>query len=348
MVAERQQEILVGGFVLLGLVAAAIMIAMLGSEEGVFRPRVRLRAVFANSSGLRPGAPVLLAGLNVGSVKGLSLTAEGAADGRVRVQVVLDVDRERLENIRADSMATIGSVGLLGDKSIEITVGDPSAAPIEPDALLETEEPVSLAAAAEQLEPMLHKLDSILTDVAKLSHELAAPEAPVLRSLESLDSILERIDRGEGTIGHLVASAQTGVSLDETLAEAKEAFADVRAATAELPATMAQVRRAAEDIAVISGELREAAQVLPGVAADAAVVGRNVRLASESFPAIASGAEHGVRQASEVLDAAGQSVLLRGSMPAPVQPAPLTLGREAAPRPANGAPAGGEASDGQH
>ncbi len=343
---ERKREIQVGGFVLLGLLAVAVMTVMLGSEEGIFRPRVRLRSVFANSGGLRPGAPVLLAGLNVGAVTGLRFTEAGSSDDRARVEVLLEVDQRQLEFIRGDSVATIGSVGLLGDKSIEISVGNPDSPAVQADALLPTEEPLSLGAMIEQVGPMVSKLDAILSDVSVLSHELAGPERPIVRSLESLDSILDRIDRGEGTIGHLAASSATAEALDSTLLEARAAFADVQAATADLPATMASIRQAADDVAAISAELRQAAKVLPAVAEDAAVLARNARLASASLPAIAVQAEQGVRKASDVFDAAGQSVLLRGAMPAPAGQAPVSQGREGHTRLPLGQPL--EASNAQH
>src|SRR5512146_1219905 len=65
---ERRREVLVGVFVLAAISAAMVMIVMVGSEQRIFERRFRLRAVFGTVSGLRIGAPVFVAGVNVGSV----------------------------------------------------------------------------------------------------------------------------------------------------------------------------------------------------------------------------------------------------------------------------------------
>ena len=169
---QRRRDILVGMFVLMALGAGLFLVAILGSEQGIFRARFELRATFVNVNGLRAGAPVFVAGLNVGSVRTLQfaapLGAQDAREGSVAslVEVLLDVDARYREQIRADSVASVGSVGLLGDKSIEITVGGLDAPELGDGESLITEEPVGLTDMLDQVQPMAENLDQILGDLA--------------------------------------------------------------------------------------------------------------------------------------------------------------------------------------
>ena len=161
---SRRRDILVGLFVVAALAASLVMIVLLGSEQGIFRPRFELRAIFSNVSGLRAGAPVFVAGLNVGSVRKLQF-APPAVEGEVaaRVEVVLDVDARYQAQIRSDSVATVGSVGLLGDKSVEITVGSLGAAELGDGGLLVTAEPVGITEVLDELRTS-GKLDDDLAE----------------------------------------------------------------------------------------------------------------------------------------------------------------------------------------
>src|SRR5689334_10727198 len=135
---ERRRETWTGIFVLVGLAAAMFMVFLLGREQRIFEKRFVINAIFGTVSGLRAGAPVYVAGVNVGAVERLRFvpgdTYQPTADepdnakpkpvGLVgKVEVVMNVEQRFQDQIRTDSVATIASVGLLGDKSIEISVG---------------------------------------------------------------------------------------------------------------------------------------------------------------------------------------------------------------------------------
>lgn len=319
---ERRRDTLVGLFVLASLTAAMVMIVLLGSEQGIFRPRSELRAVFSNVSGLRAGAPVFVAGLNVGSVRELRFAPPAAESGEAaRVEVIVLIDDRYRSQIREDSVATVGSIGLLGDKSIEISVGSLESPEVEAGTELRTEEPVGLAEVLEELQPMARKLDVILQDIAAVTGNVAGSESPLMQSIDNLSSILRKVDQGQGTVGRLVNSEQTAEELDQVLREASAllsettgAVVEVRRATADLPATMESVRAVAADVEELAVALRESSSNLPLITEDVAVAAANIRAASGNLPSIAASANRGVRRANEVVDAAGRTIFLRGAL----------------------------------
>ena len=65
---ERRREVITGAFVLVGLAAVTFMVVLLGSQQRIFEKRFAVNAIFGTVSGLRAGAPVFVAGVNVGAV----------------------------------------------------------------------------------------------------------------------------------------------------------------------------------------------------------------------------------------------------------------------------------------
>lgn len=341
--SERKRETIVGLFVLVGIGVAAFMIVMLGSEQRIFEERIQLRAIFGNVSGMRVGAPVYVAGLSVGTVEQLRFVAPGEArkqESTVRrtsdkaplvsdIEVVMKIEERFRQQIREDSVATVGSVGLLGDKSIEISVGSASEAIVQPGAVLTTVDPLSLTDMLDEVQPMAQKLEQILGDISILTGQMSSEDSTLMTGLDSLSNILQKVDRGEGTIGALVNSSTTVDELDELLASARDALAEIRAATEDLPPTMASVRQVAAEVEELSVSLRQTAERFPAMAADLQVIVENARLASDSLPTLSVQAEQGVRKASDVFDAAGQSILLRGNMPSAPARLPTGMSRNA-------------------
>ncbi|MBM4268436.1 MAG: MCE family protein [Deltaproteobacteria bacterium] len=357
--SERKREVVVGLFVLAALGVAAFMVVLLGSEQRIFQKRFSIRAVFGDVSGLRAGAPVFVGGLTVGAVERLRFVPTGSTrpiqiegaekpdvpDTRVgEIEVVMRVEESYRPQIRKDSIATIGSVGLLGDKSIEISVGTFDQPIVEPGDVLSSVEPLSLSEVMDELQPMAKKLDQILGDISVLTGEITTDDSSLMSSMHSLSEILQKVDRGEGTIGRLVNSPTTANELDRLLTSARQAVGEIRLATVDLPPTMASVRQVAAEVEQLSVSLRKSAERFPAITADLEKIAANLSLASDNLPSLSVEAEQGVRRASDVFEAAGNSILLRGGMPGPPERMPVGMSRSAPAAASATAPAKGGAS----
>ncbi len=115
--AKKSIEILVGGFVLLGL-AALLFLALKAANLAAFGngETYMLKARFDNIGGLKPRAPVRSAGVTVGRVESITLDPQTYM-GVVTLQVKQGVQFPR------DSSAKILTSGLLGDQYIGIEPG---------------------------------------------------------------------------------------------------------------------------------------------------------------------------------------------------------------------------------
>lgn len=108
-------ELIVGLFIMVGIIALCYISVKLGKMEWVGGRGYQVTAVFPKLGGLKVGALVEIAGIEVGRVKSLSL------DDNYQARVVLDINKD--VKLQDDSIASIKTKGLLGEKYVDILPG---------------------------------------------------------------------------------------------------------------------------------------------------------------------------------------------------------------------------------
>ena len=107
-------ELAVGIFMLAGILCLAYLSIKLGKMEVLGKEGYELRAVFSNSGGLKTGAPVVVAGVEVGRVKRVVLDD---------YQAVAYLNLPKDLKVQEDAIASIKTKGLIGEKYLDITPG---------------------------------------------------------------------------------------------------------------------------------------------------------------------------------------------------------------------------------
>jgi outer membrane protein OmpA-like peptidoglycan-associated protein len=134
----------IGIFVAFALCAASVGVFLIGSKEFLFNKTYTLKTDFQNVGGLDKGAEVRVGGIHEGTVTRIDLPAEPG--GKVTVEMKVHSSTQNL--IRKDSLASIKTEGLLGDKYIEISFGTEKAAAVGDNDLVAGEVPVDLSTQA--------------------------------------------------------------------------------------------------------------------------------------------------------------------------------------------------------
>lgn len=120
----------VGLVVTAALFVIFLTVLLAGNLENLISPHVTIYATFDDVKGLQQGAPVWFSGVQIGTVG----TIEFIAGAKIRVP--LSVKRDVLPYIKQDSTAGIQTLGLLGDKYVEISPGTSGSAGIKPGGML--------------------------------------------------------------------------------------------------------------------------------------------------------------------------------------------------------------------
>lgn len=210
-------ELKIGIVSVVAIVLAAGLIFQLSGQGGFFWQRYRLKAVFGNVAGVGTGAPVRVAGIEVGSVEEVQLTGD-------RVEVIMKVSKDMRSRITNRSVAGIGAVSLLGEGAVDITPAT-GGTPIPEWGYVPTAPPAaSLGDVQNQASQGLQQLNGLLQDIRSgkgTLGQLAANQA-LYNDLDSLltsvNQVTRTINSGRGTLGRLMNDPAAARSLEASLA----------------------------------------------------------------------------------------------------------------------------------
>jgi len=130
-------EMMVGLFMVVGLLAFGYLALRLGEVSlwGDSR-RYSLTAEFDNVSGVKKGASVQISGVVIGEVSGVDLSDDHLALLTLRI--------DKRVRVPADSIASVKSQGIVGDKYIQLSLGGDEKILPEGGLLTETESAVDI------------------------------------------------------------------------------------------------------------------------------------------------------------------------------------------------------------
>jgi phospholipid/cholesterol/gamma-HCH transport system substrate-binding protein len=187
-----------------------VLIFLMSGTGGWFTRKITLRAYIDNAGGLRDGAPVRLAGVDIGNVTGIRIV-EGKP--MTPVEVTMKVNTKYSFNLRKDSVTMLATAGVLGETFVDVdsttakgppaTDGDTLAAKNQPD----------------------------IQDVVRASQG----------TLQNMDALLKRVDRivafvesGQGSIGKVIYDPALYNQLNATVAEFKGLVDDIQSGKGSL------------------------------------------------------------------------------------------------------------------
>jgi len=111
---KTKLEMVVGVFVLVGMLCLAYLSVKLGKLELVSGDVYEVEAQFNSASGIKPGSTIEIAGVEVGRVRGITLIED-------RAKVTLAVDNSI--KLYTDTIASIKTRGIIGEKFLALTPG---------------------------------------------------------------------------------------------------------------------------------------------------------------------------------------------------------------------------------
>lgn len=189
MDANRTFEIKVGVFILIGIAILFFIVFSMGditfSKKGY-----HVNFVFSFASGIGSTAPVRLAGVGIGQIESLRIVYDNK-DQKTKAELRAFIQNDA--KIEKDAVVTINTLGLLGEKYLEIFPGTPGGELLKDNDTVIGKDPVPMEKVTENL--------------ASLS--------------DSVRVIVDRLKNGEGTIGKLLVEEKIYDDLEAFVADIK-------------------------------------------------------------------------------------------------------------------------------
>ncbi len=206
----KWSQLRVGLTVLFASITLAVLIFVMSGTGGWFTSKITLRSYFDNASGLREGAPVRLAGVDIGNV-----TAVRIVDGKpvTPVEVTMKVNTKYKFNLRKDSVTLLSTAGVLGETYVDI------------------DSSVAKGPAATDGDTLAARSQPDIQDVVRASQG----------TLQNMDALLKRLDRivafvesGQGSIGKVIYDPGLYDRLNSTVTEFKGLMDEIQSGKGSL------------------------------------------------------------------------------------------------------------------
>jgi len=275
MGARGSSALKVGVVILVALVLLVTGILLIGEQNQLFARKNDYFIQFADVGGLNTGSPVQLNGVDVGSVMSVKLPEDPeAADIRVEISI----DRRYAARVRADSQAAIKTLGLLGDKYVEISSGSPEEEPIPDGGQIPTAATTSIDELLAGGENMMDNVIAISFSLRNILARMEAGEGilgrlttdnqestdfltSIQQILDSVETIADQIENGDGPLPRLLNDEQLGNRMASSIERLDRVMENVEEGDGALPAllndaeTADQVREAIANLNQASKDL---------------------------------------------------------------------------------------------
>lgn len=260
---ETSHRIRLGIFIISGLILLIVGLYLIGSNRNIFGRNITLYTTFYNISGLQVGNNVRFSGIDVGTVKKLEIVND------TTVKVTMQMDENLTRFIRINSVASIGTDGLMGNKLINIDPGTQDAQQINDGTTI----PSSKGVDTEQ---MLRTLNQTNQNVSMISDDLRILTGNINKSrgtlytvlmdttlayslkhtltnievisnnlgnfTSELSAVVKGVQDGQGTLGGLLNdSSSISKSFKNSLVQIEESSKNLNSITLELKTAMDKI-----------------------------------------------------------------------------------------------------------
>lgn len=222
-------QLRVGALVIVSLAIFGLGVFFISGQVGFLTRRYTLKAYFSTAGGLREGAQVRLAGIAVGNVERLVISPYPEADRAV--EVVMDISRAYQDRIRSDSVATMLTVGLLGESYVDISRGSPGQTVIPAGGIVKTSEEADIKRVVQNANDVISNLRVLSSKLNDITGQIQAGQGSMGKLIydqtlynrlndttASVQRLVTQVEKGEGTLGKLMS--------DETLYQRSVATID--------------------------------------------------------------------------------------------------------------------------
>lgn len=260
-------NIRLGIFVVAGIFFLILMLYMIGKNENLFGAKITLKTRFQNAQGLLPGNNIRYSGIEVGTVKSVSILNDTS------IEVVMLIKEDMRQYIRKNAMASIGTDGLMGNKLVNISPvegpapfvqeGDvlPSKRPLDTDAMLRVLSDTNddIAVIAEDLKKSIQRINnstaiwSLLSDEsvpANLRQSMAEvrnASAGVNNMVSDLQMVVDHVQHGKGALGTVLYDTAFSRNLSEALSKVRSIGVQADTLSNQISALTTSIHRSVEE-----------------------------------------------------------------------------------------------------
>ena len=229
------RSVSVGIFVVGGLALFTLGTFLIGDQHKSFARHFEVYTEFTNLDGLAKGAKVQVSGMDAGQIIDIGVPTRPGSKFRIKLRI-----EQRLHPlIRTDSIVTIDTEGVVGDKFLFVHQGGPNSEEAGPLMTLPSKEPLDLSDVMERGAGLLTDVNSMIKETAgKLNGALDT----VTKTVNNTDDIVIGLKKGRGPVGMLLRDEDTADRLRQTIENTRQATSSLRHASTQADAMVSDLQ----------------------------------------------------------------------------------------------------------
>lgn len=189
MKKETSNQLKLGIFVITGFTLLIVAIYLIGENQNMFKKTFSISANFNNVSGLMQGNNVRYSGINIGTVKTITMVNDST------IKVDMNIEEKMVQHIKKDAIATIGTDGLVGNMIVNIIPGGGSENVVVSGDIIQSYTKIGT-------EDMLNTLSTTNENAALLTAKLL--------------KVADAMSDDKGTLGMLINDTMVAANLKQT------------------------------------------------------------------------------------------------------------------------------------
>jgi phospholipid/cholesterol/gamma-HCH transport system substrate-binding protein len=237
MASQDSRNLRLGIFVIVGTTFLIAALYIIGSKQNLFGSTFKISARFNNVSGLMKGNNVRFAGINVGTVESVEIVSDTS------VNVVMIIENNAQQYIKKNSLASVGTDGLMGNKLVNINSVKEDSPCVNENDMLQSLKPVEMDQMIRTLDVTNENIKVISTNLRNITDKINSKnslwnllmDTVVAENIKSavvniklmsnqglyitgdLKGITDGIKKGKGTLGALVTDTAISSNIKQVV-----------------------------------------------------------------------------------------------------------------------------------
>lgn len=244
----------VGVFIVCGAVLFTVGLFIIGNQKQVFAHHYEIYTTFKMIDTLQPGEKVRVAGMSAGDIADIRIPKTPSAPFRLK----LKIDKKFRHIIRLNSVASIETEGMVGNKYVEISPGTVNSPECPPGGTLRSQQPVEMGDLMRQAGGIMTTVQATIKDLrgradtaiqnignaaGNANGVIVSTRGDVKKITSNAGDILASVRHGQGTAGKLLMDKTAASNVGATLANARQMSKNLKQASRKADLMMSEVQQ---------------------------------------------------------------------------------------------------------
>lgn len=238
----KNHNLVVGIFITVAVALFGAGLFLIGNQHKAFSHHVIFYANFQSVGGLMKGAKVSVDGMDAGEVENIQIPGSPAQKFRLKMNV-----DDRLHGlIREDSLVTVETEGIVGDKFLLIQNGTERASEAPAGSTLDSKEPFEMSKLLEQAQGIMKQAGTTINEVQGTMNDVRGHLDTTLdtatSTIKNVNGVVQDMRGGKGSVGMLLEDKATAADVRQSVANIRQATEKLNGSSARIDDILANVQ----------------------------------------------------------------------------------------------------------